>query len=143
MAFSVPPTIAEPKTPQEIEQQYDREKNPRKRAELARDLMDLRLKELRSTVSEGTMIQESSAEVSDYMSALERLADAVRAADHTGTSKQTEMHLREHSRELENLRLNVSSQEGKVVERALALVNELREEVLYSIMIPEQESAKQ
>jgi hypothetical protein len=127
---------AEQKPPEALEKQYEAEKNPRKRAEIARELMNQRLEELRSRVSTGDMLEESSPPLEHYRAALERLGLAVREAAHTGTSKSTEVHLRNHIRELENLKISVSVMERPFLEKLLAPAIALREEVLYSIMHP-------
>jgi hypothetical protein len=136
MAVSGPSFAAAEKTPEALEKQYETERNPRKRAEIARELMNQRLEELRAAVGTGTMLEQSSPSLEKYRAALERLGPAVREAAHTGTSKRTEVHLRSHIRELENLKINVSTMERPFLEKLLAPAIELREEVLYSIMHP-------
>jgi hypothetical protein len=136
MAVSGPSFAAAEKTPEALEKQYEAERNPRKRAEIARELMNQRLEELRATIGTGTMLEESSLILEKYRAALERLGPAVREAAHTGTSKSTEVHLRNHIRELENLKISVSMMERPFLEKLLAPAIELREEVLYSIMHP-------
>jgi len=138
MVLSGPSFAAAEKTPEALEKQYEAERNPRKRAEIARELMDQRLEELRATIGigTGTMLEESSLILEKYRAALERLGPAVREAAHTGTSKRTEVHLRSHIRELENMKISVSTMERPFLEKLLAPAIQLREEVLYSIMHP-------
>ena len=136
MVVSGPSFAAAEKTPEALEKQYEAERNPRERAEIARELMNQRLQELRATIGTGTMLEESSLPLEKYRGALERLGPAVREAAHTGTSKRTEVHLRSHIRELENLKINVSTMERPLLEKLLAPAIQLREEVLYSIMHP-------
>jgi hypothetical protein len=131
------------KTPQQIEQQYDQEKSPRKRAQLARDLMNVRLNQLRSALESGSLLQESTPELRNYLNALDRLASAVREARHANTSKQSEMHLRKQLRDLEDERMDVSVSEREILDRAIKQVSDLREEILYSLLVPEAETAKQ
>jgi len=131
------------KTPEQIEQRYDQEKNARKRAELARDLMDVRREQLRSALESGTLLQESTPELRNYLDALDRLGSAVREARHANTSKQSEMHLRSHLRELGNLKMDVSMAEREILDQVIKQVSDLREELLYGILVPEKETAKQ
>ena len=130
------PCRAAEKSPEALEQEYDAQKNPRKRAEIARELMTQRLTQLREFISTGTMLDESSASIKNYQGALERLASAVRAAQHTGTFKSTETHLRTQLTGLENMKLAVSATERPLVEQVVSRVTALREEVLYILMHP-------
>jgi hypothetical protein len=124
------------KDPAVLEQAYELEPNPRKRADLARDLMDQRLETLGSFLSSGTMLEERSPRLGNYLAALDRLETAVQEAAHTGTSKRAEIHLRRHLNRLENFKLTVSVLERSVLEELIARLEEVREEVLYSIMFP-------
>jgi len=136
LAMLVPSLAAVAKTPEILEKQYDAEKNPRKRAEIARGLMTLRLEELRAAIGTGNLLEESSLALEHYRAALDRLGPAVREAAHTGTSKSSEVHLRNHIRELENMKVRVSAMERPFFEKLLAPAVALREELLYSIMHP-------
>jgi hypothetical protein len=124
------------KPPEVLEQEYQKQKNPRKRADIARDLMSQRLALLRKFIGTGTMLDESSAEISNYQSALDLLAAAVREAQHNGTSKDSETFLRSQMNGLEDLKLAVSAVERPLIDGLLANVTALREEILYGIMHP-------
>ncbi len=142
LAGFAPAAVAE-KTPEQIEQQYDQEKSAKKRVELARNLMNARLERLRSALKSGSLLQESTPELRNYAGALDRLASAVRAANHASTSKQSEMHLRSHLRELENLKMDVSLAEREILDPVIKQETDLREEILYGILMPQKETAKQ
>ena len=124
------------KTPAVLEAEYERENNPRKRADLAKKLMDQRREELRARIATGRLLEETSLELVRYQAALDRLASAVRAANHSGTSKSAETHLRTHINVLEGLKISVSSTERPLLDRLLSNVVQLREEVLYGLMHP-------
>ena len=128
--------LAGEKSPEVLEQEYQDQKNPRKRADIAKELMTQRLAQLRAFVGTGTMLDESSPQIANYQSAFDRLASAVREAQHNGTSKNAETFLRTQMNGLENVKLAVSATERPLVEKLLSNVTALREEVLYSIMHP-------
>ena len=137
------PVAAKDKTPEQMEQQYDQEKSAKKRAEVARNLMNARLEQLRSALESDTLLQESGPELRNYLAAVGRLGSAVREAHHAGTSKQSEMHLRSHLRELGNIKMDISMSEQEILDPAIKQVSELREGILYGILMPQGESAKQ
>ena len=127
-------------TPVLLEQLYEREANPKKRADIAMDLMDMRLKLLGSAFKDGQGQQQQV--VQDYLKAVGLLEKAVSGASHTGTSKKAEVHLRRHIREMEMLQISVSFYEREALDEVLSRITNLREEILYSIMNPRRESAK-
>ena len=133
--------VAEEKPPSVLEQQYDRETNPRKRAGIAIELTKPRLQELRASYDAEDPDQREEA-VEAYVAALNRLETAVTAAANGGTSKNAEMHLRRQGRDLENLKTNVSYFDRPAIEKVIARVVALREQILYSIMNPNQGKAK-
>jgi len=134
--------LAEEKSSALLEQQYDREPNPRKRAGLAIELTRGRLTQLRAAYdAEDPEPREKAVEA--YRAALERLETAVTAAAHAGTSKTAEMHLRRQGRDLENFKTNVTYLDRPAVEKLIAHVAALREQILYSLMNPNQRKAKQ
>ena len=134
--------LAEEKSPALLEQQYDREPNARKRARLAIELTRGRLTQLRAAYdAEDSEPREKAVEA--YRAALERLETAVTAAAHAGTSKTAEMHLRRQGRDLENFKTNVTYLDRPAVEKLIAHVAALREQILYSLMNPNQRKAKQ
>lgn len=119
-----------------LEQRYDRESNPRKQADIALDLMKLRLDQLRDAY-ETVEPEQQEAAVEAFLSALERLGMAAAAASHVGTSKKAETYLRRQERDLENLKTNVSYLERPAIEKVIERAAEIREQILYSIMNPE------
>ena len=127
-------------SPALLEQTYEREANPKKRVEIAMDLMDMRLKLLGSAFQDGQGQQPQAAQ--DYLKAVGLLEKAVSEASHTGTSKKAEVHMRRHIREMEMLRISVSFYEREALEEVLSRIMNLREEILYSIMNPQRKSAK-
>jgi hypothetical protein len=60
----------------------------------------------------------------------------VRTADHAGTSKTAEQHLRDQIHELDSVKMNVSAAERPYLDRIVARAGVLREEILYSLMHP-------
>jgi hypothetical protein len=134
------PACAAEKPPEVLEQEYQREKNPRKQADLARQLIVQRLELLRARIGTGMMLEESTPEVDRYQTAIEMLGRATKQAAHTGTSKNAEKALRDQSHELDNLKILVSQGERPLIDHLLAEVSELREELLYGIMLPPPES---
>ena len=133
--------VAEEKPPSVLEQQYDRETNPRKRAGIAIELSKQRLQELRAAYDAEDPDQREEA-VGAYLAALNRLETAVTAASNAGASKNAEMHLRRQARDLENFKTNVSYFDRPAIEKVIARVVALREQILYSIMNPNQGKAK-
>lgn len=135
------PAFPEEKTPARLEQQYDQESNPKKRARLAIDLTKMRMNLLRSAYKAGNPDQENEG-MENYLAAVDRLGRAVREASDAGTSKRAEVNLREQVRQLEGLKMDVSYLERPVLEKVIAQVTRLREEILYSVLKPRQESSK-
>jgi len=127
---------AEQKSLDELERVFTREKNQRKRARLALDILDLRLTAIRAYVATGTMLEEKAPALSAYEEGVSRLDQAVHAAAHVGTSKRVEVGLRRQLKDLEQIRANVSALERPFIEALAARVVKLRETVLYSIMAP-------
>ena len=140
-AFVLPIHIsaaAEPKTVEQLEIRFTQEKDLRRRARLALDILDLRFEAIRGFVATGTMLEANNTVLPSYEVALARLDEAVHAAAHAGTAKRIEVGLRRHMKDLEQLRMKVSSSERPLVEALAARVEKLREAVLYSIMHPKQ-----
>jgi hypothetical protein len=121
-----------------LEQQYDKEANPRKRADIAKKLTAHRLSELRARVTTGDMLDPSTPELKSYEAAVDRLGDSVREASHTGTTKGAEQYLRDQMHALDNLKMNVSASERPYLERIVARVDSLREEMLNTLMYPKE-----
>jgi hypothetical protein len=127
---------AEEKSVEQLERAFTHQKDHRRRARLAMDILDARLNAVRAFVSTGTMLEERAPVLSAYDAAVSRLDEAVHAAAHVGTSKRVEVGLRRHMKELEQIRANVSAMERPLIEALAAHVVKIREAVLYSIMAP-------
>lgn len=124
-----------------LEQKYDRETKPKNRVKIAIKLTDMRLQLMRSSYD--TVDPEKAKEaITQYRSAVDLLVQAVRSASDTGYSKRAEIHLRRHERELKNLQMSLSVMERTSVEQVAGQVTNLREEILYDIMNPRDESAR-
>jgi hypothetical protein len=119
----------------QLEQRYERESNPRRQAGIVVDLMKHRFEQLKAAYDAVDPEQQSRTGEA-YLSELERLGTAVAAARHTGTSKNAEVFLRRHLRDLESLKTNVSYFDRPAIEKLLERAGELREQILYSIMHP-------
>jgi hypothetical protein len=127
---------AKPKTVEELERDFTQERDSRKRARIALEILDFRLVEVRAFVAKGVMLEADNTVLPAYEEALQRLDMAVHAAAHDGTSKRIELGLRRHLREMEQVRMNVSTAERPMIEAIAAKLTKLREAVLYSIMAP-------
>jgi len=133
------------KSAEMLERDYQKENNPRKQASIARKLLVQRLEQLRARIGTGLMLKKSSPELTHYQAAAKMLGTAVQKASHNGTSKDAEKELRDQSHELDDLKILVSASERPLVDRLLTQVSDLREEILYGLMLPppeEEESAK-
>ena len=127
---------AEQKTPDALEKEIQKENNPRKRAGIAKDLVAQRLQLLRIRIATGTMLEESSPELTSYQSAIDTLGAAVKEASHTGTSKNVEQFLRDQIHQLESFKMNVSALERPYMERIIGQAGALRGEILDGLMRP-------
>jgi len=67
---------------------------------------------------------------------LDRLDKAAEENSNGGAAKKAEIRLREQIRALENLKMNISARQRNPIEKAMARVVKLHEEILYSIMMP-------
>lgn len=124
-----------------LEQKYDRETKPKNRVKIAIQLTDMRLQLMQSSYD--TVDPEKAKEaITQYLFAVDLLVQAVRSASDTGYSKRAEIHLRRHEREFKNLQMSLSVMERTSVEQVAGQVTRLREEILYSIMNPRDESAR-
>ena len=126
--------LAEEKTPSQLEAEYDREQNPKNRVTIAVELIEERLEELRSAYQKESA--DRVAAVRHYLSALDRLDKAAEENSNGGAAKKAEIRLREQIRALENLKMNISARQRNPIEKAMARVVKLHEEILYSIMMP-------
>jgi len=131
------------KNPEAIEKQVQEESNPRKRANLVRDLLKLRLDRLHSRIATGNMLESSSPELANYQIALEWLGTAVQKADHIGTSKSAEQLLRDQIYDLNDYKMSLSAAERPYLERIIARAVKLRQQILYGLMHPPVESKNQ
>ena len=124
-----------------LEQKYSRESKPKNRVKIAIKLTDVRLQQMRSAYDTVNSEKEKEA-IKHYLSAVDLLVQAVRSASDTGYSKRAEIHLRRHERELEHLKMSLSVMDRASVEKVAGQVTRLREEILYTIMNPRDESAR-
>jgi len=127
------------KNAESIEKQYQAEKNPRKRVKLALELLDERLRELHEFLDSNVMLDQSNTYLPNYLRALDSLSASTNEAAHAGTSKNVEMHLREHVREFENIKMRVSAAERPQIEKVLERLESERQRVLYGLMKPRSE----
>jgi hypothetical protein len=123
------------RTPAQLEEQYEKETNPKNRVKLAVELADNRLKEMLAAYDAADPAKEPAA-AETYLSALDRLEKALDANTSGGTAKDAEIHLRHQVQSLGNLRMTLSSAEKTPVEKALARATQLHEDVLNRIMHP-------
>ena len=135
--------VAEEKNADTLEKEYQKQSNPRKQADLARKLLDVRLSELRARVGTGTMLEKSSPELEHYSHAVTLLANAVRKASHNGTSKNAEKELRDHSHDLNDMKISLSAAERPYLEQLISKVSKLRDELLYGLMLPPEEESEE
>jgi hypothetical protein len=135
--------VAEDKSPAALEQEYQKQSNPRKQADLARKLLELRLGELRVRIGADTMIEKTSPELEHYSRAVTMLANAVRKASHSGTSKNAEKELRDQSHDLNDMKMSVSAAERPYLEQLISKVSKLRDELLYGLMLPPEEEREE
>jgi hypothetical protein len=143
LCLAMIPARAAEKSPEALEQAFQKEDNPRKQADIARKLIPQRLERLRTRIATGMMLEASTPELAHYQSAIEMLGSAVRQASHTGTSKDAEKLLRDRSHELGDLDIRVSAVERPLIEQLLTKVSDLREEILYGLMLPPPEKSEQ
>ena len=125
-----------------LEKQYEQETDPRDRVEIAIELMEVRFRILEQAYKTQAAAERETA-VENYRKASGMLENAVTEAVHVGSSKKAEVLLRRQRRRLENLQMGVSYFDRASLEPLVARVAELREDILYSIMNPEGESAEQ
>lgn len=124
-----------------LEQKYSREAKPKNRVKIAIKLTDMRLQQMRSAYDTVNYEKEQEA-IGHYLSAVDLLVQAVRSASDAGYSKRAEIHLRRHERDLKNLQMSLSVMDRMPVEKAAEQITILREEILYDIMNPRDESAR-
>ena len=135
-------TGAAEKSAEMLERDYQKQNNPRKQANIARKLIVQRLEQLHTRIGTGLMLEKSSPELAHYQAAVKMLGAAVRKASDNGTSKNAEKSLRDQSHELDDLKMRVSAGERTLVDRLLTQVSDLREEILYGLMLPPPEETK-
>lgn len=142
MFLAQPGASGAEKTPEMLERDYQKQDNPRKQADIARKLLDQRLEQLRERIDTGRMLVESTPELAHYRAAVKMLGTAVRKASHNGTSKKAEKELRDQSHALDDLKIMVSAKERPLVNRLLTQVSDLRDKILYGLMLPPPEEAE-
>ena len=134
-------TLAEDPKSLQIQAEYARESNLKKRAKLAMQLVQERIKQLSAAYS--TEVSGSPNEqIATCLAALDLLESAVSKAANPGVFKNAEQHLRRQIHDLENLKMNVSALERPDLEKVQTRLVSLRQKFLYSIMNPQRESAK-
>ncbi len=101
----------------------------------------MRLQQMRFAYDTVNSEKEQEA-IGHYLSAVDLLVQAVRSASDAGYSKRAEIHLRQHERDLKNLQMSLSVMDRMPVEKAAEQITILREEILYDIMNPRDESAR-
>ncbi len=124
-----------------LEQKYNRETKPKNQVKIAIKLTDMRL-QLMWSAYDAVDPEKGKEAITQYLSAVDLLVQAVRSASDTGYSKRAEIHLRRQERELKNLQMSLSVMERTSVEQVAGQVTRLREEILYDIMNPRDESAR-
>jgi len=127
--------FAAEKTLAQLEAEYDREQNPKRRVKLAVEITEARLKPMLSAYQAGEPAKEAQ-EMTNYLSAISRLEQALSANSIHGVSKDAEIRLRGQTRALANLRMSVSAAEQPAVQKALDRVTQLHERLLNGIMNP-------
>ncbi len=122
-----------------LEQRYERETgDPRDQAKIAVDLTKNSYKRLRLAYDAGDTQQQQQAREA-FLDAMDRLETSVASARHMRTSKDVEVFLRQHGRDLKNLEQSVSYFDRSEIEKLLERAADLRQEILYSIMNPEED----
>ncbi len=127
--------FAAQKTPSQLEAEYDREPNPKKRLSLAVDLMDERLKQMLPAIEAEDSAKESEA-TDNYLSAMDRLEKAMSEHSNGGAVKNAEIRLRRQTKALGDLRMSLSFAQQSSVDKALTRVTKLHEQLLDRIMHP-------
>lgn len=123
------------KTPAQLEAEYDREPNPKKRLSLAVDLMDHRLKQLLDAFDLQDTEKESDA-IETYLAAADRVEKAMNENTNMGAVKNAEIRLRRQTRSLSDLRITLSAPERMPLDKAITRLTRLHEILLDSIMHP-------
>jgi len=122
-----------------LEQRYERETgDPRDQAKIAVDLTKNSYKRLRLAYDAADAQQQQQAREA-FLDAMDRLETSVASAKHIRTSKDAEVFLRQHGRDLENLEQRVSFFDRADIEKLLERAAALRQEILYNIMNPEED----
>lgn len=123
------------KTAAQLEAEYGREVNPKKRFSLAVDLMDERLKQMLTAYEADDSAKESEA-TDHYLSAMDRLEKAMSDHSNGGAVKNAEIRLRRQTKALEDVRMRLAIAEQASVDKALTRVTKLHEQLLDRIMHP-------
>ena len=127
--------FAAQKTAAQLEAEFGKESNPKKRIKLAVDITDERLKQLLAAYETEDSAKEAEA-LETYLTALDRLEKVLAGNLSGGAPKDVEIRLRQQIKSLTNLRMSVAFAEQSAVGKALERVTKLHETVLYSIMKP-------
>lgn len=127
--------FADQKTPAQLEADYDRETNPKKRTRLAVDLMEERLNQVLTAFDSEDRGGEKEA-ADNYLAAMDRLEKALNGMSSMGTVKNAEIHLRVQTKKLRDLRVKLSLQEQAIADKPIERITALHERLLNTIMNP-------
>jgi hypothetical protein len=122
------------KTAEQLQAEFDREPNPKKRLKLALDFTDRQLKDLLSAYSSEDGMQ-GTQQLEIYLAGIERFEKAV---DDNGKDigKNVEIRLRKQLVTLESFAMSASYTERPAIEDAAKRVSAFHERVLHHIMRP-------
>lgn len=127
--------IAAQKTPAQLEAEYDREQNPKKRLSIGVELMNERLKELLDAFDSQDPEKQSEA-VNTYLNAADRVEKAMNENTNLGAVKNAEIRLRRQSKTLSDLRMTLSAADQIPLDKAVTRLDRIHEILLNSIMHP-------
>lgn len=127
--------FADQKKPAQIEAEYDREPNPKKRTRLAVDLMGERLDQMLTAFDSQDPDKEKEA-TDNYLLAMDRLEKALNGMSNMGAVKNAEIRLREQTKKLRDIRVKLSLPEQAIADKPIARITALHERLLNTIMNP-------
>jgi len=127
--------FAAQKTPAQLEADYDREPNPKKRTRLAVDLMGKRLDQMLAAFDSQDPGKEKEA-TDNYLAAMDRLEKALNGMSNMGAVKNAEIRLREQTKKLQDLRVKLSLPEQAMADKPITRITALHERLLNTIMNP-------
>ena len=135
--FSLGPTaaFAQQKSVAQMEAEFDKESNPKRRVSLASEITDQRLKQMLATYDTNDVAKETEG-MELFLASIARLEKVLDALPKPDAAKSAELRLRRQMKDLTNLRMAVSFEEQQAVKKALERITELHERILYRIMSP-------